>query len=275
MTRIRGIDFTSRPGRMKPITVAGGELDGGVLRIGEMRYLASFAEFDAALGESGPWVAGIDFPFGQPRKLIEDLKWPRESWTDLIEHVRKMGKEGFECAIKDYTKGRSKGDKENKRATDPSYAISAMHLNNPPAGKMFFAGAPRIEASGASIVPCAPNGNDRVIVEAYAAMVVKTLREGSYKGPMPDSRDARRQIVEGLSGPLCRERYGLTVQMDKEHRLQLIYDPTGDPLDAVLCALQAAWASQQPDLDWMDKVRLEGCIADPNSQRLLDLKDAG
>lgn len=269
--RICGIDFTSRPGRMKPIVLAEGELDGDVLRIRDLCYLASFDAFDAALREPGPWVTGIDFPFGQPRKLVEALDWPRESWEDYVAHVCGMGKDGFECAIKAYTQ--SDEGKEHKRATDPSWAISAMHLDNPPAGKMFFQGAPRIAASGASIVPCAPNDDRRVIVEAYAAMVVKALFEGkvSYKGPMPDSRGARQQIVKCLSEPLCRERYDLTVQMDREHRLQLIYDPTGDPLDAILCAVQAAWASKQPNLKWMNAVRLEGCIADPESQRLLDL----
>ncbi len=268
MTRIRGIDFTSRPGRMKPIVLAEGEMDGDVLRIRDLRYLASPRDFDDALGEPGPWVAGIDFPFGQPRKLVEARDWPRGSWTDLIAHVCDMGKEEFERAIKDYTQ--SPGGKELRRATDPSWATSPMKLGFPPAGKMFFAGAPRIAASGASIVPCAPNGSDRVIVEAYAAMVVKALFEGkvSYKGPMPDSRSARQQIVKCLSEPLCRERYDLTVQMDREHRLQLIYDPTGDPLDAILCAVQAAWASKQerygvPD----DHDALEGWIVDPLRQR--------
>lgn len=277
MTRIRGIDFTSAPSRSKPITVAKGELDGAVLRIDSLCRLVCFLDFETALGESGPWFAGIDFPFGQPHKLIEDLEWPRESWTDLIEHVRKMGKEGFECAIKDYTEGRSKGDKEHKRDADPLDAASPMKLNRPAVAKMFYEGAPRIARSGASIAPCARNGSDRMIVEGYAALPVQTLCGGkvSYKGQTPEHMRARRRIVSSLSDDHCREPYGLIVQLEPEAKGECISDPTGDLLDAVLCAVQAAWASQQPDLDWMDKVRLEGCITDPNSQRLLDLKDAG
>ena len=271
MKHIRGIDFTSAPTRSKPITVAEGELDGDALRIREMRRLTCFLDFETALEETGPWIAGIDFPFGQPRELIEALNWPRESWEDYIDHVRKMGKEGFECAIKDYTK--SDDGKEHKRATDPSYAISAMHLGNPPAGKMFFQGAPRIARSGASIVPCAPNDDHRVIVEGYARPAVQALCEEkvSYKGQTPEHRQARRRIVSCLLDVPCHERYGLTVQLEPEARGECIGDPAGDLLDAVLCAVQAAWAWKQPSLAWMDAAQLEGCIADPESQRLLDL----
>lgn len=265
MTHIRGIDFTSAPSRSKPITVAECELDGDMLRIREMRCLTSFDEFDDALKEQGPWIAGIDFPFGQPRRLIEDLKWPRESWQDYIACVRSMGKDRFERAIKDYTKGRRDGDKEHKRATDPSYAISAMHMDNPPAGKMFCAGAPRIAASEASIVPCAPNGSDRVIVEAYAAMVVKALvRKGSYKSGKKGQADVRRKIASVLSGNLCHERYGLTVEMKAVHQKELAQDSAGDVLDAILCAVQAAWASGQPNYGVPDDCdSLEGWIVDP------------
>lgn len=263
MKRIRGIDFTSAPSPSKPITVAEGKLDGDVLRIERLRRLTCFLDFETALEEPGPWIAGIDFPFGQPRRLIEALGWPRELWADYIECVRKMDKDEFERTIKDYTKDRPKGDKEHKRATDPSYAISAMHLGNPPAGKMFFAGAPRIAASGASIVPCAPNDDHRVIVEGYAAMVVKALvRKGSYK--RKGQADVRRKIASVLSDDLCRERYGLTVDLEDGIAERLATDAAGDLLDAVLCAVQAAWASGQPRYGVPEDCDpLEGWIVDP------------
>ena len=175
-----------------------------------------------------------------------------------------MGKEGFECAIKDYTK--PDGGKEHKRATDPSYAISAMHLDNPPAGKMFFQGAPRIARSGASIVPCAPNDDHRVIVEGYARPAVQALCEEKvrYKGPTPNHMRARRQIVSRLLDVPCHERYGLTVQLEPEARGECIGDPAGDLLDAILCAVQAAWASGQPRYGVPEDCDpLEGWIVDP------------
>lgn len=75
--RIYGIDFTSRPTRRKPITCLECRLDGGVLSAGTLESLKSFDAFEDILQRPGPWIAGIDFPFGQPRKLIETLGWPQ------------------------------------------------------------------------------------------------------------------------------------------------------------------------------------------------------
>ena len=34
-----------------------------------------FAPFEEALKNPGPWIAGIDFPFGQSRTFIENIGW--------------------------------------------------------------------------------------------------------------------------------------------------------------------------------------------------------
>ena len=271
MERIRGIDFTSRPSRRKPLTVAEGELAGGVLRIRELRCLTSFDGFDAALREPGPWIAGIDFPFGQPRRLIKEMGWP-DTWMGYVEQVVGMEKVGFEDEMARYISERPEGDKEHKRKADQlTGGISPMRLKFQPVGKMFFQGAPRIAASGASIVPCAPCESDRVIVEAYPAQAVKTLL-GKKPGYKHDTKrkqtdehtEARRRIVSSLPSERCRERYGLTVELDRADRDWLIGDATGDLLDAVLCALQAAWASGQPKYGVPDDCdQLEGWIVDP------------
>ena len=272
MKHIRGIDFTSRPSRRKPITVAEAKLEGDVLHIERLGCLASFEEFDAALREPAPWVAGIDFPFGQPRRLIEAMSWSRDLWSDYVTHLEEMGKARFEQTIKAYTAKRPLGDKEHKRKADQlTGGISPMRLNFQPVGKMFFQGAPRIAASGASIVPCAPCESNRVIVEAYPAQAVKTLlgKKPGYKHDTKSKQtdehtDARRRIVSSLSGERCRERYGLTVKLNRADRERLIGDATGDLLDAVLCALQAAWASGQPHYGVPEDCDpLEGWIVDP------------
>lgn len=270
-TRIRGIDFTSAPKASKPITLAEGELKADVLQIQVLRPLASFGAFEEVLRDSGPWVAGIDFPFGQPRRLLEDLGWPREAWSRYVAHVEKLGKEEFEKTITAYSARRPYGDKEHKRATDPSDAISPMRLKFQPVGKMFFQGSPRILASGASVVPCAPGKSERVVVEAYPAQAVKTLMGSkiSYKHDAKAKqnaahRRARQQLISQLSGASSSERYGLAVQLDQPLRVRLIEDPTADLLDAVLCALQAAWASRQPGYGVpLDCDALEGWIVDP------------
>ena len=48
---------------------------------GELIRLTSFEEFERFLAQPGPWLAGFDFPFGQPRPLITHLHWPRR-WRD-------------------------------------------------------------------------------------------------------------------------------------------------------------------------------------------------
>lgn len=87
--QIYGIDFTSRPARRKPITCLECRLGGGMLSAGALVSLTTFEAFEAVLQRPGPWIAGIDFPFGQPSKLVENLGWPK-SWVDYAEHVGRM-----------------------------------------------------------------------------------------------------------------------------------------------------------------------------------------
>lgn len=270
MTRIRGIDFTSAPSPSKPITLAEGELDGDTLRIERLRSLTCFLDFESALREPGPWIAGIDFPFGQPRRLIKEMGWP-DTWTGYVEQVVGMEKVGFEDEMARYISERE-GDKEHKRKADQlTGGISPMRLKFQPVGKMFFQGAPRIARSGASIVPCAPCESDRVIVEAYPAQAVKTLlgKKPGYKHDTKSKQtdehtEARQRIVSSLPDERCRECYGLTVELNQADRERLIDDAAGDLLDAVLCAVQAAWASGQPRYGVPEDCDpLEGWIVDP------------
>jgi hypothetical protein len=76
VTTVFGVDFTSAPSRAKPITCLEATLAKGVLRFQEIRDLVSLTEFEVALSAPGPWVMGIDFPFGQSRRFIENIRWP-------------------------------------------------------------------------------------------------------------------------------------------------------------------------------------------------------
>jgi hypothetical protein len=67
--KIYGVDFTSVPSSKKPITWAQCDLDGELLRLTTFGTLTSFDAFEKFLVQPGPWVAGLDFPFGQPRSL--------------------------------------------------------------------------------------------------------------------------------------------------------------------------------------------------------------
>ena len=74
--RVAGIDFTSRPTRTKPVTVALGRLDGAMVTLERVEAHADYESFSDWLRTAGPWVAAFDFPFGLPRELVEALGWP-------------------------------------------------------------------------------------------------------------------------------------------------------------------------------------------------------
>jgi len=148
---VYGIDFTSAPTRRKPITCLNCRLEGGVLRAGSMEAFADFAGFEAMLRRPGPWIAGLDFPFGLPRKFIANIGWPR-SWAGYVEHAARLGKAGFRDALESYRRDRPAGDKEHRRATDiAAGSISPQKLYGTPVGLMFFEGAPRLVRAGVTI----------------------------------------------------------------------------------------------------------------------------
>src|SRR4051812_43383801 len=85
LRRVAGIDFTSRPTRRKPITVALGVRSGDNVTLERVDAHPGFHAFGDWLHTPGPWVAAFDFPFGLPRELVETLGWPGE-WRDLMRH---------------------------------------------------------------------------------------------------------------------------------------------------------------------------------------------
>ena len=79
-------------------------------------------------------------------------------------------------------------------------------------------------------------------------------------------RAARAKILEAMTSGALATRYGMTVVTDDP---ELVDDPPGDSLDALPCAVQAAWA-------WRNRGQLfggphagidprEGWIADPGA----------
>lgn len=271
---ILGLDFTSAPSRRKPITLAECTLEGDRLTVREVRHIPDFAGFDAVLASDGPWIAGLDFPFGQPRLLIEHIGWP-PTWEGYVETVSSLGKEGFEAALGAYRRPRPAGDKQHRRACDVrADSRSPMMLAGVPVGKMFFQGAPRLLASGCAIVPVRPTAAARIVVEAYPALVAR--RWAGRAGYKSDDRRkqtaakeaARRAIVAGLRSPGCAAVYGVSVAVSDALAGQVALDPTADRLDAVLCAVQAAWAWGRRDAGFGVPPGcdlLEGWIVDPGT----------
>jgi hypothetical protein len=273
--RIYGLDFTSVPSKRKPLILVGCALEGRALRLEEAEALSSFKEFEGFLERGGPWVCGMDFPFGQPRALVEALGWPR-SWEGYVGKVSRLPKEEFERAIKNHMAGRPVGGKYHYRLADRrSGSSSAMMLFRVPVGKMFYQGAPRLLSSSVSIEPCHPAAASvgvGVAVEAYPAVVARRfLGKRSYKSDerkrqTPLRRTAREDLIVGLESPALVEAYGFVVGMDEAWREELVRDPKADVLDSVLCAVQAAWAYTKKDEGWgipEECDRDEGWIVDP------------
>jgi hypothetical protein len=266
--KIVGIDFTSRPSKTKPLTCAICHLDDGHLRMMELVEWSSFDGFDTFLGSDGPWIAGIDFPFGQARKFVQNIGWPA-SWQEYVSLVGTLERSAFRAELDAYKENRSPGDKEHRRRTDvDAGSISPQKLYGVPVGLMFYEGAPRLVRYGVT-VPGLCNGNPkRIVVEAYPGVLARRLiGRRSYKQDNPGKQTnaqlaARRDLLESILDGACARDFGFGVEAPSD----LSVDPSGDSLDALLCAMQAAWAwgkredgfGAPPDHD-----ALEGWIADP------------
>jgi hypothetical protein len=269
--KVYGLDFTSAPGRKKPLIVLGCRLEDNLLRIEDSETLTDFGGFEDFLSCPGPWVCGMDFPFGQPRSLVAALGWP-EGWEGYVGEVGGLSKDDFEDAIRADMATRPPGSKWRHRLADRrSGSSSAMMLFRVPVGKMFYQGAPRLLASGVRVEPCRRNGDARVAVEAYPAVVARRfLGRTAYKRDAvpdtPERRSARETLITGLASETLEQIYGFTVEMDDHWREEFVADPSADALDSLLCAVQAAWAYLERDESYGVPPECdpdEGWIVDP------------
>ncbi len=274
--RIYGVDFTSAPRREKPITCAVATLLEEVLHIEGLVVFECFDTFENFLGSPGPWMAGMDFPFGQPRQLRRNMGWP-DSWEEIARLVGTMSPDDFERLLTEYRDARVPGDKHHRRDTDVlAHSQSPMTLYGVPVGKMFHRGVPLLERSRVNIIPCRPLNKDRYVVEAYPALVARRyIGRSKYKSDdrrqkTPEREHARRELIDFLDGPRLGEDFGLTLDLPHGLTEEFIADPSGDRLDALLCTIQAAWSWNQRDENFgMPKGvdAAEGWIMDPGLLR--------
>jgi Protein of unknown function (DUF429) len=245
-----GVDFTSAPTRRKPITVARGVLQQGRLHLQRVDGLLDFAAFDALLHEPGPWLGAFDFPFGLPRELVEHLRWPL-TWPALMAHYAAQSRAGIRDTFAAFCDARPVGQKFAHRACDrPAGSSPSMKWVNPPVAYMLHAGAPRLLAAGVHLPRLHEGDQNRVALEAYPGLLAReVLGVRSYKSDdlakqTPERLIARKDLVEALEQG--RTRLGLRLKLTHAQRDALAADARGDVLDAVLCLMQAAWASGQP-----------------------------
>jgi hypothetical protein len=266
--RVYGVDFTSAPGRRKAICVAVCHLNGDRLRFDALERIETLPAFEDWLRHPGPWIAGFDFPFTQSRRFIDNMGWPRD-WPALADHVGTLSRPAFRAVLEDYKRDRPPGDREHARLFEAGAgAASPQKLYGVPVALMFLEGVPRLRRAGLSVPGLAVGDPDRVAYEAYPGVAARDLiGRTSYKTEARARRTpallaARQAILEALTGEGGRARFGLRV----EAPAWLADDAGGDPLDALICAVQAAWAHRalaaHPEmLDRVDPV--EGWIADP------------
>ena len=262
---ILGIDFTCAPRASKAITVAWARWDKDVLVVERFSRLTDFAAFEALLAQPGPWIAGFDFPFGMPAELVRDLAWPDE-WRALVAHCEAMTRADLRAALDAYRATRPAGRKYAHRKTDgPAGSSSPMKLVNPPVALMFHEGARRLAASGVHIPGLARGDRSRVALEAYPGLLARSIARGSYKNDTRSKQtEARAAVRRMILAALCTGKHRLEIRVKfAESTLQreAQSDGSGDLLDAVLCAVQAGWASLKPRFGLPRRVhRCEGWI---------------
>ena len=245
-----GVDFSSAPSRRKPVMLAWGQRRGPRVSLLRLQACAQHTETLQALRDEPAWVGGFDLPFGLPRELVEQLGWPTD-WAACMDHYCRLSRAEIRETFAAFTAARAAGSKFAHRACDtPAGSSPSMKWVNPPVAYMMHAGVPLLRAVPASLPGLHERSLPRVALEAYPGLLARELiGKRSYKSDelakqTPDRLIARKDLIDALEQG--RSRLGLRMVLTHAQRDALVDDARGDALDAVLCLMQAAWASQQP-----------------------------
>lgn len=252
-----GCDFSSAPTRSKPIVLAWGKLRGHVVVLDRLELLPSLSAFEQWLSQPGAWTGGFDLPFGLPRELVVTLGWPLE-WQACMQHYATLSRAQIRDTFAAFCDARPVGTKFAHRACDrPAGSSPSMKWVNPPVAFMLHAGVPRLLAAGVTMpglhTPILPPAEAmlprRVALEAYPGLLARELLgHRSYKSDdrskqTPERLIARKDLLTALEAG--QTRLGLRLKLTHAQHDALVDDAKGDALDAVLCLVQAAWASQK------------------------------
>ena len=247
--KLYGVDFTSAPTPRKPVTIAEGRYDGGVLSLEALHDLPSLPAFGAWLQRPGPWLAAFDLPFALPAGLLRFHGWP-QAWEAQMRHLQGISRAALREACKAYCDSQPAGSKFAHRATDRLAGSSpSMKWVNPPVAYMLHEGAPRLLDAGLTIPGMWPGDPERIALEAYPGMVARGISRHSYKSDdrrrqTPERQRVREQIVQALEAG----EHPWQVRCNWQHgRDALIADGSGDRLDAALCLMLAAWSWARRD----------------------------
>jgi hypothetical protein len=262
---IVGVDFTSSPRKSKPITVAHGDYANRILHISHVDEYADWESYEKWLAQAGNWLGAFDFPFGLSRELVEHLKWPTQ-WTALVTHCASLSRADLRSTFKAFCDARPAGKKFAHRVTDgPAGSSPSMKWVNPPVAYMFQEGTQRLLRAGVTIPGLLEGDPHRIALEGYPGLIARAVTRASYKSDerakhTAERRAARKSIIAALENGEHPLGIGLTIST--KLRKHVIDDGSADWLDAILCAVAAAWASTQPAYGmppWLDP--LEGWTA--------------
>ncbi len=224
-------------------------LSPGLVQLKQIQQVFALSEFEQALQTQSPWLGGFDLPFGLPRELVMQLGWPLK-YADCLAHYSAMSRADIRACFKNFCDQRPVGQKFAHRQTDRVADSSpSMKWVNPPVAYMMHAGVPLMIKAGVSLVGLLEQDPLRKALEAYPGMLAREiLGRRSYKSDdksrqTPDRLIARKDVVHALE--LGQTRLKLRLKLTHGQREALIDDASGDTLDAVLCALQAAWGWMQ------------------------------
>jgi hypothetical protein len=141
-----------------------------------------------------------------------------------------------------------------------------MKWVNPPVAWMMHAGVPLLREAGWTLPRMQAGDDQRIALEAYPGLLARELvAHRSYKSDdkakqTPDRWLARKDILHALD--MGQTKLNLRLKLSSAQHDTLLADGSGDALDAVLCMVQAAWASLQKEADYglPDFDPLEGWI---------------
>jgi hypothetical protein len=210
----------------------------------------------------------MDFPFGQARRLVENIGWPL-SWKGYVEQVSMLDRAGFKEVLEDYKRDRPSGDKHHKRSCDVlTRSQSPQTLFGTPVALMFYEGAPRLLKAGVHLPYHHSGDESRVVLEAYPGVAARQLigtrgyKSDDKRKQTGQQQQARQELLACLTGPPGESLYGFSIVAPAE----LASNPGADDLDAFICAVQAAWGFSRAGTGYgaTDNLdRLEGWISDP------------
>ena len=253
-----GCDFSSSPGRRKPIVLAVGALQGERVVLQGVERFETLPAFGQWLARPAAWLGAFDLLFGLPRALVLAQGWPTE-WEACMRHYAGLSREDLRQRFVAFCDARPVGGKFAHRATDgPAGASPSMKWVNPPVAWMLHAGVPLLLDAGVYVPGLSPGAHPdrtRVALEGYPGLLAREVLGGrrSYKsdakaGQTPERLIARKDVLaalEGGIGPLGPLRLGLRLKLTHAQHDALVADASGDLLDAVLCLVQAGWAQRQ------------------------------